>query len=147
MGRRIKVKTVAEKKERAQRRSSKQEITRIKRVFTAELRRKATLAELKFLDILEENKIEYCFQKDIQCGKKFFIVDFYLPEYQCVVEIDGGYHFTPEQDSKDRARTKKLLRKKMVRNVIRFTNDEVDDQQRVLRKLAIGVCPFSVALS
>ena len=48
-----------------------------------------------------------------------YIVDFYIPSYRLVVEIDGGYHLSPEQREADAHRERELARLHGVR-VVRF---------------------------
>lgn len=52
--------------------------------------------------------IEYEFQKIIPIDYYYYIVDFYLPKYDLILEIDGGYHDTTEQIHKDKVRTSNL---------------------------------------
>ncbi len=52
-----------------------------------------------------------------------YIVDFYLPEYKIILEIDGDTHFTEWWKSYDEERTWVL--EWLWLRVIRFTNDEV----------------------
>ena len=72
-------------------------------------------------------------QKDTTNNKKItilkqrpiwnFIVDFYIPSLNLVVEIDWDSHFTPEAKDYDIERTQYL--EWIWLQVIRFTNDEV----------------------
>ena len=52
-----------------------------------------------------------------------YIVDFLFCRSKVVVEIDGGYHFTAEQQQDDAQRSEWLERKGY--KVIRFTNEQV----------------------
>lgn len=52
-----------------------------------------------------------------------FIVDFVCLSNKLIIEIDGGYHFTPDQRADDAVRTSKLV--SLGYRVIRFTNSEV----------------------
>ena len=52
-----------------------------------------------------------------------YIVDFLFRKSKVVVEIDGGYHFTDEQQRLDQQRTEWLEANGY--RVIRFTNEEV----------------------
>jgi very-short-patch-repair endonuclease len=52
-----------------------------------------------------------------------YVVDFYAPSAQLVVEIDGGQHFDPQQRQHDQHRTEDLERQDL--QVLRFTNLEV----------------------
>ncbi len=61
-----------------------------------------------------------------------FIADFYCPRLNLVIEIDGGIHNDAVQY--DQRRTKALESKGL--SVIRFTNDEVnDDIEGVVRRI------------
>ena len=63
-----------------------------------------------------------------------FIADFICLERRLVIEVDGGYHSTPEQQNDDVIRTEFLEHRGFT--VIRFTNDEVDrNLQTVLQKI------------
>lgn len=53
----------------------------------------------------------------------YFIVDFYCAKLKLVIEVDGGYHFTPEAQEYDKRRTERLATYGIT--VIRFTNDQV----------------------
>ncbi len=67
-----------------------------------------------------------------------YIVDFYLPEYKIVIEIDGDSHFTDGWKSYDEERT--WILEWLWLKIIRFTNDEVMNniewvQEMILREL------------
>lgn len=51
-----------------------------------------------------------------------FIVDFYLPKYKTVIEIDGEYHFEETQESYDLYREKYLIQKRNFA-LIRISNN------------------------
>ena len=84
-----------------------------------------------------ERKLWYCFlskyeirflrQKEI--GN--YIVDFYCSKAGLAVELDGGGHYNPESEEKDKKRTQKL--EELGIKVIRFCNLDVD-------KSFYGVC-------
>ena len=113
--------------------------------YVQELTRRATPAELAMKTILERNSIRYEFQKALIKRNDFYIVDFFLNDYATVVEVDGGYHFTPEQQAKDAARTEAILRKDRFARVVRFTNEEVfKGENFVLRRLTQSICPWAV---
>ena len=96
--------------------------------FRRSLIEKQTDAEKKFKTILKSLKIGYEFQKIFYYtrpgGNSFYIVDFYIPSKEVVIEIDGGYHNTDNQVKLDRQRTK-VLKKEGIEEVIRFTNNNV----------------------
>ena len=52
-----------------------------------------------------------------------YIVDFFFRKSMLIVELDGGYHFTEEQQKEDAIRQSRL--EHMGYNVLRFTNEEV----------------------
>ncbi|MBR2406395.1 MAG: endonuclease domain-containing protein [Clostridia bacterium] len=69
------------------------------------------------------------FQRQKAIGE--YIADFYCAKAQLVVELDGGGHYTAEQEQKDCVRTRELER--MGLTVLRFCNADVDKNFR-------GVC-------
>jgi len=54
---------------------------------------------------------------------KGYIIDFVLTDYNIVIEIDGTWHGSKEQQKADRQRTKKL--EKLGYHIIRFWNSQV----------------------
>lgn len=63
-----------------------------------------------------------------------YIVDFYFRKSKLIVEIDGGYHNTPEQQHNDAIRQNWL--EHMGYKVVRFTNEEVlFDTEYILNEL------------
>ena len=101
----------------------------------AKLIQTATKAEKKFIGILKSNDIKYEFQKICYYEDSYYIVDFFIPESRLVVEIDGRYHDSSEQQRDDQLRTRRLIKLCNISNVIRFTNDELDNKEAVLSKL------------
>ena len=96
--------------------------------FQRELIERATPAEIAFQHILVDLRIQYIFQHIFgKKNRKFYIVDFFLPQLKTVVEIDGPYHKDPIQGWRDEMRTKKLQKRygDKVNLVIRFSNDDV----------------------
>ena len=96
--------------------------------FAQECRKKlidnATERELVDKSFVKKNKVKFDFQKIIYNKEgSFYIVDFYVPMFNLIIEIDGGYHMTPDQINKDIHRS--FMLKNMGFNVIRFTNEEV----------------------
>lgn len=92
--------------------------------YQKKLIQNATESELVYQKFLKKNKIKFDFQKIIwNTDGTFYIVDFYVPIFKLIIEIDGEYHKTTEQLNKDKHRS--FILKQMGYNVIRFTNDEV----------------------
>lgn len=69
-----------------------------------EQRHKFNKDEIKFISLLEDNNIEYVWQYGLydKDNNKIFIVDFYLPQYNKYVEIDGGSHNRPDKQKRDK---------------------------------------------
>jgi len=84
-------------------------------------RRKPTPAELHLKKEFQRKGIRFRSQRPID----FYIVDFLIFMKAIVIEVDGGYHFTPEQRQKDKKRQEYIERKGF--EVIRVTNKQVFD--------------------
>lgn len=50
------------------------------------------------------------------------IADFYLPDHRLIVEIDGGYHATPEQRAADQKTDTLFLKERGIRK-LRLSNE------------------------
>jgi len=87
-----------------------------------------------------ERKLWYCFlnkypirfQRQKAIGE--YIVDFYCAKGRIVVELDGYYHTTDEQYTKDKSRTEFLKSERL--QVLRFTNYEIEAEfEKVCKKI------------
>ena len=79
---------------------------------------------------------KYDFETQFVLGN--YIVDFYIKSAKLVVEVDGGYHLTGAQVDKDIRRERMLLRQNKVKNIVRFTNEQVfGDPALVLQRLSV----------
>jgi len=111
----------------------------VARAFKADLTKNQTNAEVKFKRYLEQLNIIYTFQRIVYHGNKFYIVDFYLPRENIVFEIDGDYHRSDEQCTKDDTRTKHL-KIHGIKHVHRFKNKETDNpytcKNRIIKLLS-----------
>jgi very-short-patch-repair endonuclease len=88
-------------------------------IHTAQLKKQATPAERWFCRYLDERGLTYRFQQGFYTPC-YRIVDFYLPDHNLIVEIDGAYH-NPEKDIRpDRWFTS--IRKIPI---LRLTNEQV----------------------
>ena len=87
----------------------------------AEHRKNPTEAESAMWELLREKNVGEKFRRQHIIGE--YIVDFVNIKHQLAIEIDGGYHFTPEQQEYDRNRTEAL--NKIGYRELRFTNEEV----------------------
>jgi very-short-patch-repair endonuclease len=86
------------------------------------LRENSTEAEEKLWLAVKNNQIEgFKFRR--QHPLSFYIADFYCHALKLVIEIDGAYHLTEEQQLLDEERTKNIEFQGL--KVIRFTNEEV----------------------
>lgn len=89
-----------------------------------------TPAELAMREILKSIKLQCRAQRmfNYDSGNLrlygFHRVDFYSKKYNLVIEVDGGYHLTKEQQYKDLDREGTLFLKG-VKKILRFTNEEV----------------------
>ena len=93
--------------------------------FRSDLIKKQTHSEVRMKVILKELNVKYEFQKIFYTEKSFYIVDFYLPDYNVAIEVDGGYHNDKEQKIKDNNRTLKLTED--INHVYRIKNESVDN--------------------
>ena len=97
-----------------------------------ENRRPMTLAEERLWEELRENKLGVHFRRQHVIG--MYIADFVSLKNFLVIEVDGEYHQTPEQQQKDQYRTDYLQSKGY--RVIRFTNQQVlADMESVMSKI------------
>lgn len=103
--------------------------------FRADLVKNQTPSETKMKAILKFMGIKYEFQKIFYTETTFYIVDFYLPDRNIVIELDGGYHNTKEQKAKDRKRSKALMGE--IDGVYRLKNEAVENVE-ITKKLVEG---------
>lgn len=85
----------------------------------------ATPQEMKMKIILKELGVVYEFQKVYYTGMTYYIVDFFLPDYNVVVELDGSQHYDGFAREYDALRTENLLYLHKINRVIRFDNKEL----------------------
>ncbi|MFH1703429.1 MAG: endonuclease domain-containing protein [Nitrospirota bacterium] len=101
--------------------------------FSRQLRRKMTDAEKLLWSKIRAKQlkgIQFYRQKTI--GN--FIVDFYCPKANLIIEVDGGQHYVPEGKEKDRQRDRIL--EGMGLTVLRFSDREVfENGEAVLGKI------------
>ena len=71
------------------------------------------------------------FQRQKAIGN--YIADFYCAKARLIIELDGGGHYTPEQERKDEQRTKEL--NAMNLTVVRICNLDID-------RNFCGVCEY-----
>jgi very-short-patch-repair endonuclease len=85
----------------------------------------ATPQEMKMKLILKELGVVYEFQKVYYTGMTYYIVDFFLTDYNVVVELDGSQHYDGFAKEYDALRTENLLYLHKINRVIRFDNKEL----------------------
>lgn len=108
-------------------------LTRAGEFYSKKLIKNATPYELKFKKYLEKFPHKFIFQHPIICAsKKLYILDFYFPELNLVIEIDSvKYHTKPEDIKKDNLRTRRLKKEgitvKRVRNtqIIHYKEEDL----------------------
>lgn len=99
-----------------------------------ELLYNSTDSEDRVCQVLKFMEIDFERQYPIKTSKrKLFFADIYLPKYNVIVEVDGGYHFVAEQKRLDRNRTRALNRVGF--RVIRFKNSETYKPKIIINKI------------
>jgi len=65
-----------------------------------------------------------------------FVVDFYCPKMQLVIEIDGGQHFWDKNTKENDFKKNDYLKNRLNLNVLRFSNIEVfNNMEGVIGKI------------
>ena len=99
-------------------------------VLAKNLRKRSTPQEKRlWYDYL--SKYEIRFQRQKAIGN--FIVDFYCHKAKLIIEVDGSQHYTEQGRHSDEFRTDRLSEFDL--NIIRFTNQQIDDN-------FYGVCEY-----
>ena len=92
-----------------------------------------TSPEKKMKQILSDLNIPYIHQHHVADIEHDYVADFYLPDENAVIEVDGKYwHSYPKGKDLDHIRTKEM--RDSGYKVFRFWEDEVSEQE-VLQKL------------
>lgn len=102
------------------------------------LRENMPIAEQLLWNEIRNKKIGHKFRRQHSIGK--FIVDFYSPEAQLIIEIDGDSHFyNPNSQESDASRQKSI--ESLGLKVIRFTNHEIYNNLEEVIKVIINNLP------
>lgn len=102
-------------------------------------RAKLTEAECVLWNIAKSNGLGQKCRRQYIIGQ--YIVDFFFRQSFLIVEIDGGYHFTDEQQKEDTIRQDWL--EHMGYKVLRFTNEEVlYATDKVIEKIKLNLRPL-----
>ena len=95
-------------------------------------RNNPTEAETLLWNYLKNNGLGVTFKRQHIIGD--YITDFVCMDSKLIVELDGGYHQLPQQQTNDAERTKWLENKGY--KIIRFTNEELfENIDEVLEKI------------
>jgi very-short-patch-repair endonuclease len=104
--------------------------------YKKKLIKDATPSEKIIKACLKALQIKYEFQHIIWVNpRKFYIGDFYLPEYGIILEIDGGYHNKEAQQKIDKVREREINSLKY--KVVRMANELCGTSQIHLDKLSM----------
>jgi len=76
--------------------------------FARRMRKEPTQSERLLWAVLSGGKLGVSFRRQVVIGTS--IVDFFAPARKLVVEVDGGYHRSPEQRRADALRDRRLER-------------------------------------
>jgi cyclase len=96
-----------------------------------ELRKRMTYAEKKLWDFLRMKPLGYKFRRQHPWG--IFIADFYCHALKLVIEVDGPFHWEKKIQRDDKE--KEYLMKMTGIRVIRFTNNEIENQFDAVKKI------------
>ena len=100
------------------------------------MRKEPTEAESAFWNIVKSDALGVKYRRQHIVGSH--IVDFICLEKKLIVELDGGYHFTDEQQIEDNLRSQDL--KQYGFSILRLTNEEVlSDPESVVEKLQLAM--------
>jgi len=92
------------------------------KVLSQHLRKNMTDAENRLWSKLRRKQLKgYQFYRQKTIGK--YIVDFYCPKANLVIELDGGQHYSEAGKEKDRTRDEALI--EMGIEVLRFSDRDV----------------------
>jgi leucyl-tRNA synthetase/ATP-dependent DNA helicase RecG/methylmalonyl-CoA mutase len=115
--------------------------------FSRENAKRPTYAESILRDFFDKEMVSYEFQKIVYIDdkliiKKFYLPDFYLPKYNLIIELDGGYHDSATQFEMDKLRTQDLM--KLGYFVLRFDNSEVNNLELLKKKILYNIDKFKM---
>ena len=103
-----------------------------------------TLPERQFRAYCITHNIEFVFQKKVSFGKHNKSYDFYLPKYNCLVEVDGNYWHQKDDEVLGDAIQRKNHKNDLLKNfiaehsgfkLVRIWEDETPDDNLIKNKL------------
>lgn len=102
-----------------------------------------TFAEKVLWERIKANQLGVNFRR--QHPIHIYIADFYCHKVKLIIEIDGEYHHTEDQEKKDKERSEILQFQDLT--IMRFSNKEVvGDTDSVVRKIEEKINSFAPAL-
>lgn len=101
-----------------------------------EHRRHATSSERKLWNALRMRKLGVRVRRQWVLAP--YVVDFYVPAYKLVIEVDGGYHLTEEQRAVDAHRSAELVRLHDVR-IVRFSAELVESRPAAVVSILLEI--------
>lgn len=109
-----------------------------------QLRHQLPEAELILWSKLKHSQLDgFKFRRQASIGR--YVVDFYCPTHQLVVELDGNSHFTDEAEVYDGIRNQYM--ESLGLTILRFTNKEVrENLSGVLQNIRESLHSFSPPL-
>jgi len=90
--------------------------------------------ERVFRHLLIEHGIRHVWQQPFACKTRFVCADFYFPEHNIVIEIDGNEHDV----NKDADRTRYIKRTHNVKEVLRITNSQLITNREDIIELVLS---------
>ena len=99
--------------------------------YARQLAMNPTKAEQKLYELLYKEHINFIFQYPLYIVgenrkiERFYIVDFFLPASNLIIEVDGEYHQTLDQQYLDEWRTEDITKCNPNIRIERITNEEV----------------------
>lgn len=100
-----------------------------------ELLSKSSDAEKAAFAILQQLGYDVVRQYPIATGRRTYFADLYIPSLRCIVEIDGGYHYTRTQHRKDTNRSQGLWRLGL--HVLRLSNKDARSKTAIAAKMRL----------
>lgn len=117
-------------------RSFRKRVKPEKKLYARRMRRNPTPAEEKLWEELRRKKLGVKFRR--QAVIFGWIVDFYCPSHNLIVEVDGGYHQSTNQIEADSKRDSAMMGSDF--RILRIQNDEVERNMLwVLEKIRIAL--------
>lgn len=103
-----------------------------------ELQRKSTKSESRVGNLLIEKGIKFIHQAPFIIRERLYYLDFYLPNQNVAIEVDGGYHSTSEMIEQDMARDDDF--RHIGIRTVRIQNDLTKSKNLLIASLrALGV--------